>query len=81
MISCEEAARLISRSCDNRLGFRERVRLRLHLMMCRVCPKFLRQMRLLKTTAGQQAKRYEADESHSLSAEARERIQRKLTKS
>ena len=81
MISCEEAARLISRSCDSKLPFREWISLRLHLLMCRVCPRFLRQMRILKGTAVHQARRREADESEGLSPEAKERIQTKLKKS
>ena len=81
MISCEEAARLISRSCDSKLPFRERISLRLHLLMCRVCPRLLHQMRILKATAVHQARRREADESQGLSSEAKERIQRKLKNS
>jgi hypothetical protein len=79
MISCEEAAKLISQSLDRPLPVRQRIGLRLHLLMCRVCPRFLRQMRVLRKTATRYPEKVETDETRKLSEEAREKIRRKLT--
>lgn len=44
MISCKDVSRLVSASLDRPLTLRERVRLRLHLWMCRNCNNFAEQM-------------------------------------
>jgi hypothetical protein len=47
-ISCKEASRLISQSMDERLSFPQRVKLRVHLLICDACYNFNRNMRLLR---------------------------------
>lgn len=42
--SCKEAAALIVAREDRALGFVERVALRLHLLACKACPRFERQV-------------------------------------
>lgn len=74
MITCEEAARLISESLDRRLPLGRRISLRIHLLMCKLCPRFLRQMLLLKKASDHYKKEIEEDSSYSLSINARERI-------
>jgi len=39
-ISCKEASRLISQAMDERLSFGQRVKLRLHLVLCDACRNF-----------------------------------------
>ncbi|MGQ0545691.1 MAG: zf-HC2 domain-containing protein [Betaproteobacteria bacterium] len=48
LISCREAARLASAGLDRRLGFGERLRLRLHLAICAGCANFRRQVDFLR---------------------------------
>lgn len=48
MISCEEAAKLISESMDHAIPFWERISLKIHLAMCKVCPTYMRQLHLLR---------------------------------
>ena len=48
MLTCKEVSRLVSRGLDRRLGFAERVRLRVHLAICDGCTNFERQMQLLR---------------------------------
>ncbi len=48
MISCEEAAKLISESMDHRPPLWERINLKMHLVMCKVCPTYMRQLHLLR---------------------------------
>lgn len=39
-LSCKEASRLISQSMDQRLSFGQRLKLRLHLLLCDACRNF-----------------------------------------
>jgi len=76
MMTCEQAARLLSDSLDRPLPLRQRIPLRMHLFMCKFCPRFLRQLLLLREAA----KRYteEGEGKFSLPIDARERIKRLL---
>jgi hypothetical protein len=48
MLTCKEASRLVSEGLDRRLGFFERVGLRLHLAICDGCTNFKKQMDFLR---------------------------------
>lgn len=48
MLSCRQATRLISQSLDEPLPFRQRVGLKFHLLMCRFCSRYQRQMVLIR---------------------------------
>jgi predicted anti-sigma-YlaC factor YlaD len=48
MLSCKEVTRLVSQGLDRRLGFFERLRLRVHLWICDGCTNFSKQMAFLR---------------------------------
>ena len=48
MLSCKDVSRLVSQGLDRRLGFGERVRLRVHLAICKGCTNFSRQVAFLR---------------------------------
>jgi predicted anti-sigma-YlaC factor YlaD len=48
MLSCKQAAQLASQGLDRRLGFLERVGLRVHLAICDGCTNFSRQVAFLR---------------------------------
>jgi hypothetical protein len=48
MLSCKEVTRLVSQGLDRRLGFFERLRLRVHLRICDGCTNFKKQMDFLR---------------------------------
>ena len=48
MLDCKHAARLLSQSMDRELPLGERLRLRLHLLICDACSNFGRQLKLLR---------------------------------
>lgn len=52
MMSCRESARLLSGRIDRRLSLTERMALRLHLAICKVCPVFDRQLQLMNRAMG-----------------------------
>lgn len=51
MISCKKAAALSSEALDRRLTIRERLVLRVHLVLCRVCRSYERQLMLVRAAA------------------------------
>jgi hypothetical protein len=53
MLPCKEVTRLVSQGLDRRLGFGERVALRVHFAICGGCRNFERQMRLLREAVQQ----------------------------
>ena len=48
MYSCEQASKLSSRAMEQPLTPSERMLLRMHLMMCRQCSNFTRQIEFLR---------------------------------
>jgi Putative zinc-finger len=53
MLACKEVTRLVSQGLDRRLGFGERVALRVHFAICEGCSNFDRQMKLLREAVRQ----------------------------
>ena len=49
MLSCKEASRLLSQAQDRPLALGERVKLRLHLVVCTACTRFGRQLAFMRT--------------------------------
>lgn len=81
MLSCKEVSRLVSDSLDRELTFRQRVGVRLHLMMCGMCRAYEKQVLLLRNIArlyGKKMTEGETSEGH-LSEEAKARIKQKLS--
>lgn len=81
MLTCKETARLISAQYDRPLALRERISMRLHLLMCRYCNAVARQISLIQRLIGA---RKDADLSSAseacLSRLAHDRIVRAIAK-
>ena len=52
MLSCRELTRLVLAGEDRRLGWVARLRIRLHLLACRACPRFVDQVRFMRRASG-----------------------------
>jgi hypothetical protein len=79
MLSCQQTSLIVSQSYDRRLLWRERIGIRLHLMLCAACANFKRHMDFLRTALRSYAQQELQDnEQVRLSAEALERIARKI---
>lgn len=76
MISCKKASILLSASMDRELTFIERLRLRMHLMVCKWCRRFRIQLVFLQSLGEEISK--EDHDFASLPQEAKERIQSRL---
>ena len=79
MPSCKEISQLVSASMDEKLPLRKRLSIRLHLVMCDLCRRYEKQLHLLRGGGRHYANPEENEIEDSLSSEARERLQRKLT--
>ena len=53
ILSCKEATRLASQGLDRRLGFGERIMLRVHLGICDGCTRFTSQITFLRKAVQQ----------------------------
>jgi hypothetical protein len=62
MPTCKEAAALLIANEDRLISLGDRVRMRLHLMACKTCPNFERQL-LTMRNAMRQWRNYTPDES------------------
>jgi len=79
-LHCDDASALASRELDEELSRVERVALRCHLMVCRSCREFRRQIGLIRQVVRRRDQLLiEGDpEGTLLSPEARERIARAI---
>jgi hypothetical protein len=50
MLTCKDASELLSQAQDRPLGLRERLVLKLHLLICHGCSNFSRQLDLIRAT-------------------------------
>ena len=79
MLNCIEASQLVSESQERSLSWRERWRLQLHLWICTGCPRFERQIRLLREALHILNRRAEAGMAgFDMPPEVRERIGKAL---
>ena len=81
MLSCKDVTRLISESMDHSLPLGKRIGVRVHLLICRFCARYERQLLLLRETARQLVATEEGPRESpedTLPEEAKERIRRSL---
>ena len=80
MTTCKEAARLISEQKDHKLGLKDRLGLRMHLVMCRMCTAYQNKLEIISRFARQAGELVlgEQPSAVALSTDARERMKSKL---
>jgi len=75
MYSCKEVTQMVSESLDHKLPLVQRIGIRIHLMMCKFCSRYRKQLLILREAMRLQEKYLEETKpSLTLSPEARERI-------
>ena len=75
MFNCREVTRLVSESIDRKLPLWQRVGIKIHFLMCKLCPEAKRQMLFIKQAMSQFTLESSALETEVyLSPETRERI-------
>lgn len=78
MLSCKEVSILLSRACDQRLPWRVRLAVRLHLLYCRGCTRLGKQLRFLRTAGRRFSDQLDSTSQQRLPEEARRRIRAAL---
>ena len=76
--SCKAAARLQSEAFDHKLSFHQRLGLRIHLVLCKWCRRYGKQITFVHNAAHSHPDEMTESAPQQLSAEARERIRQKL---
>ena len=76
MLSCKQTAELLSRGLDEHLPLTQRMALRIHMLMCRACRQYEKQLHFIRRAARRlsQATEHGDQAATPLSPEARERI-------
>jgi len=81
MLSCKDVTQLISESMDASLPIGKRIGVRLHLLICKFCLRYKRQLLLIRETARRLAaseEPYGSLTGEPLSEGAKERIRKSL---
>ena len=79
MLSCKQVSLLLSRACDERLPWRIRLAVRLHLLYCRGCRRFEKHLQFLHASARRFADQLDAASQQVLPEAARRRIRSAMT--
>lgn len=83
MLSCKDVTKLLSESMDRSLPLGKRIGVRLHLIICKWCARYERQLLLIRETARRLATTLDAPGGtfgDTLPEEARERIRKSIGK-
>lgn len=80
MLNCKQTSVLVSQSLDRRLTLRERWAVRLHLLICVYCRRFLQQLKWMRKALHSWQQTEEYSHPVALSSAARERIAQHLDK-
>lgn len=75
---CKTVCRLQSAALDRQLTFRQRTGVRVHLLLCKWCRRYGKQIRLLRHLARERGDEIYNAAPQELSNEARERIRDKV---
>src|SRR5437870_12129892 len=75
---CNEMVRILSQSMDKPMPLRMRIKKRVHFLICCWCQRYEEQLRYLRKTARSFPEHADEASDAPFSAEARERIRRRL---
>ncbi len=79
MFNCQDVSQKLSQSMDASLPLRHRLAIRIHLMMCRYCARFRRQLVMLRKMSRLEDRDQPGDQPpEKLSEETKTRIKEKL---
>lgn len=79
MFKCKEVTRMVSESLDRKLPLYQRIGVRIHLLMCKFCSRFKKQLLFLRETIRLHVERSNDTElATKLPPEARERIRKSI---
>ena len=74
MLTCKQASQFISASLDRPLTLRERLTLKLHLLICKYCKRFSQQVSAMRVALRTMVSSIENDNSITMPSLAKDRI-------
>lgn len=80
MLSCKEIVKQASKNIDAELVWYEKMGFNMHLIMCKSCSRYAKQLKFIQHVVVDQSARGLIDETTKLSTQARERITEALSK-
>jgi hypothetical protein len=81
MFSCKNVTQMLSESLDRKLPFYQRIGMRVHLIMCKLCSRYKEQLLFLRKTAHLFSDSSENEKiSFHLSSEAGKRIKESMVR-
>jgi len=80
MFNCRQIARLVSESMDRKLPPGRRLGVRFHLLMCRHCARFSKQLHLIRRLIRSRASTDAKYSSTTMDEQAKERLRRLIDK-
>lgn len=82
MLSCKEVSQLVSESMDRPVLMSEALEMKMHLIMCKFCSRFKKQLQSIRKTVRENADLIEeVGERAKLCSEAKERLKHLIKKS
>ena len=81
MLNCREVSQLASEALDRKLTLKERIGLRFHLMMCKLCTRYVRQLKFMHHASSAEDENHVKGSGVRLSETARDRIRNQLDRS
>ncbi|EUJ11403.1 hypothetical protein Meth11DRAFT_2246 [Methylophilaceae bacterium 11] len=78
MLNCKQTSQLVSQSLDRRLSLRERIAVRLHLLICKYCKRFSQQLLAIRIGLQRMTKSMEEDTHLNMPSETKARIAKAL---
>ena len=78
MFNCRKVTQMVSESMDRRLPLHQRAMIKFHLLMCKYCARFEKQLRIMREICRQQPDHDTTDGSAELSSDACEKIKAAL---
>ncbi len=78
MLNCREVTQFASESLDRKLTLKERIGLQFHLMMCKLCTRYVRQLKFMYQVSSRMDENHVKGSGARLSETARDRIRNQL---
>ena len=78
MLNCKEVTQLASESLDRKLSLKEHIGLRFHLLMCKLCTRYIRQLKFMHQICSGMDENHVKGSGVQLSESARDRIRNQL---
>jgi Putative zinc-finger len=78
MLNCKQTSQLVSQSLDRRLSLRERIAVRIHLLICKYCKRFSQQLLAMRLGLQRMTKSVEDDTQLHMPSESKARIAKAL---